>query len=296
MAEVQQFFDIPLTVRPRDFPTRAEFLSFLELVKPRRAPVPMLRLGGAGDGAYLVPDDLEGVTDCLSPGVDNRKAFEDDLARRFGIRSHMVDASSSPERFDTPLIEGLQTFQPKWLEPVSGEKAISLTDWVERLEPLGPGDLMLQMDIEGAEYRNLLQTPRDVLARFRILLIEFHGLQWLGEGAVLREVARPVMQKLAADFVCVHAHPNNWCPSVRLGDTGIDMPSVLELSFLRRDRMRADRWFPVSLPHPLDIHNSPERPPLHLGPAWSNGKNPWRARLQVARDRLAYRWRHREAR
>jgi hypothetical protein len=38
--------------------------------------VPLIRLGADGDGGYLVPDDLEDVAACFSPGVDDRASFE----------------------------------------------------------------------------------------------------------------------------------------------------------------------------------------------------------------------------
>ena len=32
----------------------------------------LVRLGGNNDGGYLLPNDLEGITACFSPGVDNK--------------------------------------------------------------------------------------------------------------------------------------------------------------------------------------------------------------------------------
>lgn len=288
MTETEHFFDLPLGEEADRFPTVAELRSLLELMRPHPSPVPLCRFGGTGDGAYLLPADLEGVTDCLSPGVENRKDFEDELALRHGIRSHLCDASSDPERLRTPLIDGLQSFQAAWLAPEPGPGRLSIAQWVEERNACGAGDLMLQMDIEGAEYRNLLLTPRGILSRFRILLIEFHGLRALRDSRVFRQIVRPVMEKLARDFHCVHAHGNNACGVANFGKGIEGIPDVLELSFLRRDRMRGHQWFPVCLPHPLDIVNVPGRAPLHLGPGWSGGSRHWRARMKVLGDR--WRW------
>ena len=69
---------------------------------PKPSPCELIRIGGNSDGAYLVPDDLEGVQACFSPGVCNFKKFEDELATRFGIKSYMCDFSSDVEKFSQP--------------------------------------------------------------------------------------------------------------------------------------------------------------------------------------------------
>ena len=48
-------------------------------MKPKASPFGLIRIGGNSDGAYLVPDDLQGISCCFSPGVSDRKSFEDEL-------------------------------------------------------------------------------------------------------------------------------------------------------------------------------------------------------------------------
>ena len=66
----------------------------LGILKPKPCPYPLIRIGGKSDGAYLVPDDLEGIDSCFSPGVCNSKRFEDHLAKEYAIKSYMCDFSS----------------------------------------------------------------------------------------------------------------------------------------------------------------------------------------------------------
>lgn len=242
----------------------------LRLLIPQPCPVPLVRIGGTGDGAYLVPDDLAGILACFSPGVNNSKDFEDDLANRFGICSHLCDYTSDTDRFKTPLIAGKQTFEKKWLEPVSGEDATSLEDWINRYAPNPADDLILQMDIEGAEYRNLLAASVPVLTRFRVIAIELHGLLALIQSPTDNPVAR-LLVKLDATHVCVHAHPNNCCGEFIDPVSGMNIPNVIELAYLRRDRLPspATKYFQPQLPHPNDIaYNVRDRPPLHLNDRW----------------------------
>jgi hypothetical protein len=263
----------------------------VDVMRPKPSPYPLLRIGGDADGSYLLPDDIAGIEACFSPGVNNFKFFEDYLADHYGIASHMCDKSSDIEKFRTPMKPGLQTFIKKWLDVDGGEDSVALADWVAAHCP-GTGDLLLQIDIEGAEYRNLLATPPEVLRRFRIIVIEVHGLIRLTDPAIFDTVLAPFLTLLDQDFICVHAHPNNCCGDITLPGIGVNIPRVHELTFLRRDRFTAPGAGPLIapvLPHPLDVgRNARSNPPLFLNEAWFDGPRPDSARHKMLEDQLAY--------
>ncbi|MGI0496387.1 DUF268 domain-containing protein [Arthrospira platensis CENA650] len=225
-------------------------------MKPKPSPVPLIRIGGQKDGAYLIPDDLDDIKACFSPGVANRKTFEDELTDAYGIQCHMCDKSSDIGKFQTPLKEGMQTFKKKWLD-VNGETdSISLDAWVEELAPDEKDDLMLQMDIEGAEYRNILHTSDQILKRFRIIIVEVHRLGVARNSQEFEVNLGPFLRRLNEHFICVHAHPNNCCGDFIIPGTNINLPNVYELTFLRRDRFNEKNlssWHEPMMPHPLDI-------------------------------------------
>lgn len=221
---------------------------------------PLVRVGGAEDGGYLIPDDLEGVEACFSPGVGGSSDFERAMLDR-GIPSFLIDASVEKPK---GLPKGI-SFEKLFLGAATRGNTVSLPDWVARHAP-GSGDLVLQMDIEGAEYDVLATSPRDVLRRFRVLLVEFHRTH----RALVPSGHRRLMgalESLVADFVPVHLHMNNARPFVRCG--AYDMPRAFEMTFLRRDRagrMRPSR----AVPHPLDTPNVPGHPDLPP-PGWMTG-------------------------
>lgn len=239
--------------------------------RPKPSPFPLVRIGGDRDGAYLVPDVLHNVQACFSPGVSNRKTFEDELLVRYGISSHMMDFSSDIANFQTPLVEGKQTFTKKWLSPIPGRDNVSLPHWVARMEE-DTDNFLLQMDIEGAEYLNLLATPSLVLKKFLVMVIEFHGLvEELGASAKSEIGVASTIEHLASSFVSVHARANNCRPSRRLGH-GLVIPDVLEVTFMRKDYYHehlASGWYRPMLPHPLDIQrNCMKAPPMYLSGRW----------------------------
>jgi hypothetical protein len=132
--------------------TSDDIIFVASVMKPKASPFGLIRIGGNRDGAYLVPDDLRGISRCFSPGVSDRKSFEDELTCKYGITCHLCDASTSPERFQTAIIEPGQTFRKVWLhhEPGAAD-SVTLEEWVEDLSDGTASDLLLQMDIEGAE-------------------------------------------------------------------------------------------------------------------------------------------------
>ena len=264
----------------------------LKLLIPSSSPFELVRIGGTGDGAYLVPNDLDGIDACFSPGVDNFKNFEDQLANQYGIKCHMCDFTSDLEKFRTPLVEGMQTFKKKWLDVDGSNDSISLKEWVEELSPDVDKDLILQIDIEGAEYRNLLAADSGTLERFRIIVIELHGLGKFKSPEIFSKEVGPLLVKLNKTHVSIHAHPNNCCGDTIDPETGLNIPNVIEITYLRRDRFKGDesQYIQPQLPHPLDINwNVRENPPIHLNENWLTSSNrSIESQLKVLSDSLNF--------
>lgn len=238
--------------------TKDEALArFLADMAPKPIATPLIRIGGDGDGGYLVPDCLDGIVACFSPGVAQTCGFELDLAGR-GMKSYMADLSVDGPPVPHPLFG----FEKKFLGTVDDDRFTRLQSWMTRHEPAG-GDLLLQMDIEGAEYAVVLDTPAEALRRFRIVVLELHAFDQIFVASAF-EFYMQAMGKLLADFEVVHAHPNN-CS--RLRSNGVyEVPRVLEVTFLRRDYVVVDPGRTLSFPHPLDKPNIAGRADLVLPP------------------------------
>jgi hypothetical protein len=263
----------------------------IRFLAPKRSPYPLIRVGGEGDGAYLVPQHLEGVAACFSPGVANRKDFEDELLTRFGILSHLMDFSSSEDKFSSPLVKGKQTFLKKWLLPDGSAESMSMSDWIMECEPEIRGDLLLQMDIEGAEYANLLSTPGELLQRFRVLVVEFHGLfDLIRAGGPKGLEAEEALWHVSRFFVSVHARANNCCGSGWAPGSGATEPEVFEVTFLRADECNNSRELvSPQVPHPHDIvRNVVENPPLHLSGSWRAAPLSFGSGAKVVTDWMSY--------
>ncbi len=227
---------------------------------PQDVGVELIRIGGANDGGYLVPDDLAEIAACFSPGVDVTASFEADLMER-GIRSFLADYSVDGP---PPYLEGCE-FTKKFVGSISSENTISIDDWVNASLPdSDSSDLLLQMDIEGAEYEALLATSSKTLQRFRIIVIEFHRLGELAQRPLF-DFVQMTINKILKYFDVVHLHPNN---AGRIKTVnGIEFPVFLEITFLRKDRGH-QRIPKQSFPHKLDAPNLPLNNDIELPAIW----------------------------
>jgi hypothetical protein len=253
------FFGIKMSFGP----TARQVREVAKLLVPKPSPKPLIRIGGDTDGGYLLPDDLDGIGACFSPGVAETCTFELDLANR-GIRSFLADFSVAAPPVSNPLF----SFEKLYIGPeTDGEMFISLPDWVES-KNVEKSDLILQMDIEGAEWQVLEATPTNILQKFRIIVIELHNLDEMMSNMISIQRVEAIFKKLISGFIPVHLHPNNCCPSLRF--RGVEIPSVLEVTFLRKDRygIYIDRH-PARIPHPLDMKNVPNRKAAHLTSDWT---------------------------
>lgn len=235
-----------------------EALGFLT---PWDAGFELVRVGGEGDGGYLVPNVLDDVSALFSPGVSETWDFERFVAENFGMPSYMLDGS-----VDAPSgLTEMQQFSRLWLGPVSRGDVTSLEDWVSQSGVSLDSDLMLQMDIEGSEYGVLASAPLATLRRFRVAVVEFHGLDWMSVGPVLRGRILPALRKMAVDFEVLHVHPNNCCGVQMI--YGVPVPKVLEVTYLRRDWVGPNPARAI-LPHPMDRDCVAGSPTLELPANW----------------------------
>jgi len=281
---------------------KATLDQVLEFLEPKPHPFTLIRVGGRSDGAYLVPSEVEALDACFSPGVRNKKSFEDDLFYMHGLRSHMADFSSEPQNFDTPLIEPHQTFRKLWIAAKTDQESITLDDWIQECEPNGDANLILQMDIEGGEYGVIPAVSQSALQRFSLVVLELHGLRNIAIDGKLNSRFEPTFRRLIRHFVVIHAHPNNCCGwSAPAGSSRRRVPSTLELTLVSKEWLfkldKEGRLFRSPLvPHPQDIFaNVPMKKPMHLlweGPTIFSRVVGWSV---VARDwatyLLVWRWR-----
>jgi len=240
----------PLGGFPTDATPRAKLVALMERLHPVAGGHDLIRLGPDGDGGYLVPDILDGIEACFSPGVNTVSGFELACAQR-GIRVFLADKSVEGPAAAHDLFE----FTPKFVGATSDETFMTLDEWVAGSLPSSDTELLLQMDIEGFEYEVLLSASPALMRRFRVIVVELHDLDQLWSRP-FHSIASRAIERLLQTHTCVHIHPNNWrTPVVR---DGLTILPAMEFTFLRTTEV-TDRTPVTRFPHPLDRSNGAPR-------------------------------------
>lgn len=231
--------------------------KFLTDMRPVSTDRNLIRLGPKGDGGYLIPDDFDGVVACVSPGVSTECGFDEQMSAR-GIDVYMADASVDAPAVSNPRFH----FVKKFFDTYTSDRTVTIDDFCKGIP--GDGDLILQMDIEGAEYRVIYGMSDDLLKRFRIITIEFHDVEGLFAPPSFR-LMEPAFAKLTRYHNVVHIHPNNNGSLKSFGK--FQIPTMLEITFYRKDRAQVIGR-PAVFPHPLDANNVTYKPSLALPRCW----------------------------
>lgn len=203
----------------------------LSLLKPYEIDVRKIRLGPAGDGGYVFADLIRPGQTILSYGVDTEYAFDAEMAAQ-GLKVYMFDHT----------IEGIVVTHDNmmWVkEGVAGKTSVqdslySIQDHLARNNIHG-NDLILKMDVEGAEFAALAETPIEVLSRFEQIAVEVHFLTRLVD-PVYRAAFDKTFTHVNQAFTLFHVHANN-CDThnnIYIRD-GFPMTELIELSFVRSD-------------------------------------------------------------
>lgn len=240
--------------------SKNELKEVISLMHPIKSGFDLIRIGGNNDGGYLVPNDLNGVAACFSPGVDNTASFEEEFIKITGAPCFLADFSVD----QSPVLSPQISFQKKFLGTKNTDKFIRLETWVEENSQSESADYLLQMDIEGAEFEVILDTPNAILNRFRIIVLELHNMDRMFGRKYLNLVER-TMRKLGENFDVVHLHPNNGRRFFSRGE--ICIPKVIEMTLLRKDRV-LEHGYISGLPHPLDQPNVVHNPDYPIPNCW----------------------------
>ena len=238
---------------------RAALTDALALLTPVDAVgLDKRRLGNASDGGYIVAGAfLDGTHAAYSFGIGPDVSIDLDLAD-LGIPvrmfDHTVEGPGTAHEFFTFYKLGLGAAN----EPA--QALFTLEHHLRACGDWGRTDLILKMDIEGAEIPAFAQCGPGILRHFRQIVLELHWLQRLGELDYRAEFTR-AMTALAAGFHIVHVHANNCVPVFVV--EGLPVPAVLELTLVRKDLIEATPSRTV-YPTELDFPNNPAEPDYPL--------------------------------
>ena len=247
------FFSLGVSVTKKTEFKKIEI--FFKKFRPYNLGYDLIRIGSPNDGGYLIPNILNIITSCISPGVGHTNSFERDLHER-GIMSYLLDHTIEK---NSNIVKGFD-FTKKKLNNYNDENNVSLEEFYR--SKLNDTDKpILQMDIEGDEYINILNTNDEILNKFEIMIIEFHYLDRIANEDIYK-LYNKTLEKILIKFDVCHIHPNNGPRTFRITKK-LKIPQILEVTFLNKRHSKYKHAI-SSLPHQLDNKCDKSKPELIL--------------------------------
>jgi hypothetical protein len=209
------------------------------------------RFGGPNDGGYLMCGNLLGEpAAAYSYGIGGEDGWGCDVSNRLGVAVHEYDCFD-PRRATCDAWH--LAFHDECVGPQAATAEGRVFDTItSQIFRNGHADstVVMKMDIEGAEWDSLLQTPDHVLARIDQLAMELHGVD------ARRYI--DVVRKLKRTFYLVHRHFNNVACQAGIAPFPAFAYQVLWVN--RRIGIPDPAAGPPRLPRPLDAPDNPAAP------------------------------------
>ena len=213
-------------------------LDYLETIKNKlrifkpsesREEHEFVRVGRPNDGGYIMLDIFGASTDkvAYSFGIADDVSWDSDMADR-GYSIYMYDHTID----ELPCSRDEFHFFRKGISDTAYPK--------DELETLGNlikinghdkcKEMILKMDVEGAEYGFINNTKSDIFDKFEQIVMEFHDLLSDEE----REARIKALDKLLITHVPVHIHANNLGDVLFLDDEAF--ADCIEVTYINRKR------------------------------------------------------------
>ena len=205
----------------------------LSLLTPYDLPAERkIRIGGPGDGGYVLVDRLRATQPVMSFGVGPSVAFDLHMAER-GHRvllfDHTIEALPGEHAGFTWYREGVAGAGD------AAQRLFTLADHMAKL-PHGAEGPILKLDVEGAEWNVLTETSMGLLRRFEQIVVELHELPRLEERR-FRSMAWKALATMSSAFTLCHVHANNFGGIQTV--CGFPVPETLEVTYIRSDLVEA---------------------------------------------------------
>ena len=254
--------DEPLRVQ--SFITSLDYYNELqELLHLYRAEgFDLTRVGSKSASGYIMLDDFNGEKIAYSFGIGDDVVWDKDMVAR-GYDVFMYDHT----------IDGLPEQNPRFhWSKIGLADGIAQDDRLKTLDELikqnhheDKKDMILKIDVEGAEWGFLKQISSETLSMFSQIIFELHDVC----NPKYRELILEGLRKLNKTHRLVHLHDCNWSYYLSVGEK--IFPATCEVLYVLRDKYSlVDDYDPV-LPTAMDSPTSNFIPEFQLG-HWNRRK------------------------
>jgi hypothetical protein len=165
-------------------------LCIYHLLSPKKVDgKKRILLGEKGDGSYVILDDFDKIKIAYSFGIFNKVQFDEELANR-GIDVYMYDHTINSLPYTNSHFHwkkiGVRGKNTK------DNNLKTLEELIIENNHIKENNMILKMDVEGAEWESLKDLPGKFLNKFKYILIEYHFLNPEAEGQLYYNVLKKI--------------------------------------------------------------------------------------------------------
>jgi hypothetical protein len=182
-----------------------------------------VRYGSNNDGGYVIAE-LDGGYDCyISAGISDEESFSRDFINEFNMNEfNSFGFDGTIDNYPYHYTEKI-SFIKKNINSFNDDSNSNLSFYTETYN-----NIFLKMDIEGGEYKWLLEIDEEQLNKFKQIVIEFHGVTNNTWGYNYIDKIK-CLEKLSKTHYIIHAHGNN-------NDCVVNnIPNVIELTYVNKN-------------------------------------------------------------
>lgn len=193
-------------------------------------------------------------------GISNEISWDADMANR-GYEVFMYDMTIDALPFEH---EKFHFFK----EGIGGKKDVeksldTLENFITRNGHEQNSNMILKMDVEGAEWDFLESVSSETLNKFNQMVFEFHDIIAPKTAAEMDRTIN-LIEKINKTHTLVHIHGNNNGNYLQIDGIG-NIPDCPELTYLRTENHEFYEDEAILLPILFDTPNRPDLPDIQLG-------------------------------
>jgi hypothetical protein len=238
-------------------------LDFLRMVTPQSVVnVPKVRIGGKRDGGYVMLDPGRGGV-AYSFGVSVYAPWDIEMASKRNFTVYQYDGSVDKSPDAHPNIYFHKFYIDSNPMPPNDRK--NLNQIFDDLKHHEENDIILQIDIEGAEWDFFETITPEHISKFKQIIVEFHGCH--PDAEIFDRYLR-VISKINQTHQSIHLHCNS-VGSVTCFPNMFLFARTFEISYARKISPERDgfhfspcaAWYPTE----LDASNNSKLPDIPIG-------------------------------
>lgn len=238
----------------------AKIGEILDILRPYDCVgVNKIRLGGGHDGGYIMlPPELNSSRVAYSFGVSNYSPW-DTIMANLGFQVYQYDGTieAAPEQHPNLFFHKYNIAAPSNVTPDTKTVAQIFQDLGHQNED----NIILQIDIEHAEWAVFEELTETEMLKFSQIIIEWHGLTPSNPDLDKRLA---VLRKVAQTHTAIHVHLNNWGVNHHFGNGIMYYGDAYEVTYVRTrdfDFTPSTAYYPTELDKPCH----PNLPDIPIG-------------------------------